>query len=858
VCLGLVAAACSDSNSNSAATTTTDSTSITTVTSPTETATTVADTTTVAPTTTVPAPRYSADITRTTYGIAHIVAGDWGSLGFGQGYAFAQDRACTLIDQVIKVRGERSKWFGPGDKDKNLDSDFAYRQLGLHDDADQRFAGQPANVVDMVRGYVDGFDAELDAEGVHGWCAGEPWVQKITTTDLYAYLNDVALFASSGVLLDQIATAQPPAGQPSPTTVTPSSTKPTTSNDTSNDTVSDTSSDTTAGAAETTAAMPDLRTDMASNGWAIGSSLSESGGGMLLANPHFPWEGEKRLWESQLTLTTGELNVYGATLSGIPGVLIGFNDAVAWTHTVSAGYRMTLYQLNLVPGDPTSYQYGDTTKKMTSKDVTIDVKQGDGSTGQVTRTMWSSHYGPMLNLPFGWTADAAYTMRDANLGNSDILKQFLGMDAAKSLDEFIDVHRTANGIPWVNTVATSADGRAWYADAAATPDLSAEAIAGWKQQVDSGGLAKTTLDNGAILLNGSDPANEWVDDPTATRPGILPFDQQPQVLRKDFVFNSNDSHWLVNPKKLLTGYSPLTGPEAVPQSARTRMNAVLLTDPAVRGDDGKFSLADVQGAIFSNRTLHAERLLEHVVKTCRRTHLVLVDEVPYDVTPACDVLAGWDGRDNVDSVGAALWREYMTLFSRADRNDAGALYKVGFDAKDPVGTPNTLNDASDQKVLANLGAAAKAMISAGFAIDAPLGDMQYDARAQADGAPRLALPGGTNVDGAASIVACCSGSMTLAPKGDPGTFTESHFFSDKGYPVSFGDSFVMTLEFTADGPHAEAVLTYGQPDDPSSPDYTAQTKLFAAGEFRPIYFLPQEIKANAVSDTVTVTGELSH
>ena len=80
---------------------------------------------------------------------------------------------------------------------------------------------------------------------------------------------------------------------------------------------------------------------------------------MLLANPHFPWEGEKRLWESHLTLTTGEVNAYGVTLSGVPGILIGFNDAVAWTHTVSAGYRMTLYQLSLVPGDPTSYVYGD-------------------------------------------------------------------------------------------------------------------------------------------------------------------------------------------------------------------------------------------------------------------------------------------------------------------------------------------------------------------------------------------------------------------------------------------------------------------------------------------------------------------
>ncbi len=41
-------------------------------------------------------------------------------------------------------------------------------------------------------------------------------------------------------------------------------------------------------------------------------------------------------------------------MSGVPGVLIGFNDHVGWTPTTSAGYRMTVYSLALVPGDPTS------------------------------------------------------------------------------------------------------------------------------------------------------------------------------------------------------------------------------------------------------------------------------------------------------------------------------------------------------------------------------------------------------------------------------------------------------------------------------------------------------------------------
>jgi acyl-homoserine-lactone acylase len=95
------------------------------------------------------------------------------------------------------------------------------------------------------------------------------------------------------------------------------------------------------------------------------------------------------------------------------------------------------------------------------------------------------------------------------------------------------------------------------------------------------------------------------------------------------------------------------------------------------------------------------------------------------------------------------------------------------------------------------------------------------------------------------------------PKGDPGTFSETQHFSDKGYPVTTGDSFMMTVEFTSSGPHAEAILTYGQPDDPASGDFTSQTKLFAAGLFRPALFTDDEINADPAKATTTVIGPRS-
>src|SRR5690606_39307292 len=61
--------------------------------------------------------------------------------------------------------------------------------------------------------------------------------------------------------------------------------------------------------------LPDISTLLdgtpGSNGWAIGADRSSTGRGMVVGNPHFPWEGELKLYESHLRVP-GELDGYGA------------------------------------------------------------------------------------------------------------------------------------------------------------------------------------------------------------------------------------------------------------------------------------------------------------------------------------------------------------------------------------------------------------------------------------------------------------------------------------------------------------------------------------------------------------------
>lgn len=757
-------------------------------------------------------PRYAAEIRRTSYGIPHITAADMGGLGFGEGYAFAQDHLCSLADQVVKARGERAKYFGAGENNRHLNSDVTMKAIGLYEQAKAMLAAMPQDQRDQVEGYAAGYNQylrEVTANGVGGWCKGKDWVFEITAVDVLAYNQSVVV--TSTQFADMIATATPPK--------------------------SETAVNLPAGNLE----LPE--SDVASNGWAIGSERSAGGRGMLIANPHYPWTGSNRFWEKHLVIP-GKLNVYGVGLLGSPGVSIGFNSAVAWTHTVSAGKRFVLYSLNLAAGNPTRYLYDGKEREMTSKVVTVAVRQTDGSIKQVEQRVFFSHYGPIVNLPgFGWTAKRAVAIRDANANNTEFYAQRVAMNAARNLDEFKQAHAKYNAIPWINTIATSADGRAWYADTSATPNLKPEAIAALLKRKDSDLLTKTAWDRGLILLDGSDSLYEFVND-ASTRAGVIPWSRMPQLERKDYVFNANDSFWLANPHQLLTGFSPLQGLEGTARSLRTRMNAITLDDTSPTGPagkDGKFTLEELAAAAISNRSLSAEMLRGEVVKRCQATPSVTLDGQNVDLNKACQVLAGWDGRYNTDSVGPVLWREFITQYDINDTLKKGNLFASDFNAADSVHTPNTMTADKANESLLKLAKAVRTLQQAGFAVDAPLGKLQYSDK----NGGRIPIHGGDGpFEGITNVLGYSPNRTTLEPGMTPARVPGSRNLTKDGYPINVGTSFIMALEYTDKGPHAQAFLTYSESGDPASPQFYDQTELFSAKKWRKILFTETEIKAD--------------
>lgn len=767
--------------------------------------------------------RYEADIRWTTHGVAHVRADDWGGVGFGQGWACARDHLPVIADQIVKVRSERARYWGPGAHDAHVASDIGYLVLGVAARAGRLRDAQPSWVREMVSGYVAGYNrraTEVVATGsLPQWCAGAEWVRPIDELDFYAYLGDVALLASGRNLAQLLGRAEAP-GPDGPVPPSPA--------------------EAFGGPAG------------ASNGWAVGGDVTASGHGMVLANPHFPWYGEARFWECHLTIP-GELDVYGVSLLGVPGVQIGFTAGVAWAHTFSWGHRFTLNRLDLAPGRPTSYRHGDAVRDMTPTTHRIEVLGEGGALEALERTTWTTHHGPMVNLPLiGWGMDLGFCYRDANIDNDGTIAQFLGMDRARDLDEFRGVFHETKGMPWVNTMAADRSGRVWYADFSATPRLSSGAQRRFRRRLAEDPIAQFLMQNRVALLDGSDPDDDWLDHPDARSPGIEPPSAMPELERRDFVINSNDSHWLSNPSAPLEGYSVLCGLERTGRSLRTRQNTRQIEALAARGS---VTVHDLLAALFSNESLSAELLLDDVVGRCRTAQRITLDGSDLDLTRAADVLERWDRRVGLDSVGASLWREFMAGYKvgmdDSAWREAGPLFAVPFDPDAPIETPRSLVTApaeGEDPVATSMGRALQALDRAGVDIGAPLGDVQWAVRGDA----RIPLAGGGEAEGVMNVAWPIETLQRLSlepaptpPAAVPGREVSSGL-GEGGYQIRYGASFIMAVELTDEGPIGLGLLAYGQTSDPSSPHHRDGMLAFAAGAVRPLLFADADIDADPV------------
>jgi penicillin G amidase len=373
-----------------------------------------------------------------------------------------------------------------------------------------------------------------------------------------------------------------------------------------------------------------------SNNWVVSGARSKSGKPLLANDPHLALSAPA-IWYFAHLSVKGE-NLIGATLPGLPSIVLGRNDHIAWGVTNTGPDVQDLYLEKIVESDTASYLSPDGPRKFAVRDEVINVRGGAAVTLKVRQT----RNGPVISdvvasagaaapkghaLSFRWTA----LMPDDALANAGQRLQF-----ARDWPTFRESLREFHG-PQQSFV---------YAD-----------LAGNIGFIAPGRVPIRSPEN---MLKGLAPSPGW--DARYDWKGFIPFDELPQAF--------NPAEGLVvtaNHKIVPREYSHhLTFDWATPHRAdriRERLLATPLHDMA--------SFAGIQGDVVS---LAARELLP----------LMLKGEAASPRAKAWqDKLRTWDsalGANRAEPLVYWAWWRELTRLVYADELGA-VLFRDGWEAR---------------------------------------------------------------------------------------------------------------------------------------------------------------------------------
>jgi len=226
-----------------------------------------------------------------------------------------------------------------------------------------------------------------------------------------------------------------------------------------------------------------------SNAWALSGTHSTTGKPILANDPHLEFSIPSPWY--LVHLKAPGLDVTGATLSGLPAVIIGHNERIAWGVTNLEFDVQDLYRerMDMQTG---RYQVGDHIEQAQPERDMIAVK---GSPG-VEVDSWLTHHGPAFVADEGQTYSLRWTAAEpASFGYP-----FLEVDRARNWNEFTAALSRFPG-PGQNFVYADRDGNIGYHAAGKLPV---------REHCD-----------GDVPSEGPASECEWT--------GYIPFDQLPQA-----------------------------------------------------------------------------------------------------------------------------------------------------------------------------------------------------------------------------------------------------------------------------------------------------------------------------------------
>lgn len=443
------------------------------------------------------------EIIRDRHGVPHIIGQTQEDAFFGLGYVHAQDRLWQMEVNRRLGAGRLSEVIGAD----LLELDKRMRVLGVYHAARQNYANLDGETRAILEAYAKGVNAfivsrdlvqrPLPPEFIILGNEPEPWTPadslvwgKMMALSLSVNMTDELLRAHLLQVLkpDQVADLYP--GYPHP----------------SEHRLGEFAAlyETLPWLAAWRALMPggdDANGSNGSNNWVVSGARTATGKPLLANDPHLGLS-VPAVWYFAHVAAPG-LNVIGATLPGIPAVLIGRNDRIAWGFTNTYGDVQDLFVERVVDGDPTRYESPDGPRPFGVREEIINVKDGEPVRLAVRLTrhgpvvsdlMSEAHRERMGNhvLALAWTALAE---------DDTTARAPLEMGRARNWREFTDALRLFAG-PQQNMVYADIDGHIGLYAPAHIPRRHAE-----------NGI------RGALPSPGWDARFDWA--------GLLPFEQLP-------------------------------------------------------------------------------------------------------------------------------------------------------------------------------------------------------------------------------------------------------------------------------------------------------------------------------------------
>jgi penicillin G amidase len=196
-----------------------------------------------------------------------------------------------------------------------------------------------------------------------------------------------------------------------------------------------------------------------SNNWALAGGRTASGHALVANDMHLGLRLPNTWYRARFV--TGEIDVTGVTLPGLPAMVAGSNGRIAWGFTNSYGDFQDLVLVESPPGEPDSYLTADGPRAFERHEEMLEVAGAEPERVEVRQTIW----GPLLGedararpVALAWTAHRTEAL-NLNL---------VALERAASLDEALRIAGEA-GIPAQNAVIGDAQGRIGWVIAGRIP-----------------------------------------------------------------------------------------------------------------------------------------------------------------------------------------------------------------------------------------------------------------------------------------------------------------------------------------------------------------------------------------------------